>query len=432
MKNKRILCLVDRYYPESSANTHCANFIMQKFIQEGYTVDFMSIKYDPVLPSVEQREGSIVYKIETYIIKNLRKYGKKFKATKWKEMPWLFRKTAGVVNKSKLLFKYYTESIYIDVINHKSIYELIESQEVAYDAIFSFSFPFALHIIANKIKKRGLAKKWFPIFLDPFVFNYTLKKNRIRNRKKVAIKVLEDADKIFMVRGIKEENIKQHFEPAYHSNVKVIELPNLVKPSSISLSEPKNRNSNEINLVYAGSFYKDIRNPSSMLDILSKLPNNMKITIMSTACEDIIERKRPLFKGNLEILGQVEYNKCQQNLASADILINLGNTIPNQTPSKVFEYIALGRPIVNFYFNENDTSLYYFKKYPLALNINVNSYTDKDVKNIIDFCNKNKNTIFSYEEATKDLQDSLSTNVVQSIFNETNDILKLNSLKRQS
>ena len=56
-------------------------------------------------------------------------------------------------------------------------------------------------------------------------------------------------------------------------------------------------------------------------------------------------------------------------MEESDILINIGNTIDNQVPSKIFDYISKRKPIINLYKISNCPSLKYLKKYPLALNL---------------------------------------------------------------
>ena len=51
----------------------------------------------------------------------------------------------------------------------------------------------------------------------------------------------------------------------------------------------------------------------------------------------------------------------------ADVLVSLGNTYDNQMPSKLFGYFATGKPVLHLAVNENDPTLPYLARYPLAL-----------------------------------------------------------------
>ena len=58
--------------------------------------------------------------------------------------------------------------------------------------------------------------------------------------------------------------------------------------------------------------------------------------------------------------------EIQRIYSEADILVNIGNSNADFTPSKTFEYIVTGKPIVNFYYNYPDKTL---ENYPNVLQI---------------------------------------------------------------
>jgi len=51
---------------------------------------------------------------------------------------------------------------------------------------------------------------------------------------------------------------------------------------------------------------------------------------------------------------------------NSDNLIAVGNNDCNQVPSKIFEYMSFGKPIVYFY-SDDDVNVKILKKYPIAL-----------------------------------------------------------------
>ena len=56
-------------------------------------------------------------------------------------------------------------------------------------------------------------------------------------------------------------------------------------------------------------------------------------------------------------------------MQSSDILINIGNNVINQVPSKLFDYISTGKPIINFCKSKNCPTIPYINMYRLGLNI---------------------------------------------------------------
>lgn len=409
--NKKILCIAE---PSSFANFKIAEIVSGYFVSRGDIVDYLLPKNNNKLPIYEKLENGEIFRFETPKSKNLRRFGRFFHATEWREMPNLVRKMTGLWGRTLHPMRPRTDSVHLDSMNYGDVFETLAKQNKKYDVILSFSYPLALHILASKLKECGFAERWTPIFLDPYVFSFYLSKrsSRLRYRKRLVERLLLSADEVFVARGIVEENLKNGYTPEYHKKCITIELPNLVKREDFKAAEAKGKTT----LAYAGMFYKDIRNPEKMLDVLSQLPRSYDIVVMGVGCEDVFESKKKLFEGNLNHLGRTESSKCQDILSKSNILINLGNTITNQTPSKVFEYIGLGKPVLNFYFDETDTSLYYFRKYPLAFNFNLNSYTDKTVEDLLKFCEENKSARLSFEEATKNLVNSRSDVVLERIY----------------
>ena len=88
---------------------------------------------------------------------------------------------------------------------------------------------------------------------------------------------------------------------------------------------------------------------------------------------------------------QQPYEVALQAMADADILINIGNSVPVHMPSKTLEYINTGKPVVNFYKMQDCPTLYYTNRYPLCLNL---SEQDPDLDAAADrfmsFCLENK------------------------------------------
>ena len=371
---KKILCLVDWYYPESNTSTVCMDTLLEK-LKQTYIVDFLAFKIKKESQSVTSYEHGKIYKLTLPQIKKLLKYN--FQSKK------------------------------------NALFDEIASND--YDIVISTCQPFVLNVLAEHILPCYKHAKWYPVFLDPHVYNYCAPLRTAKKREKRVSANLEKAEKIFMVKGIKEENEKRGFFPDYHKKVIEISLPNLMDLTGMQI---RNKNK-KIVMTFAGAVYRKIRNPRKMFEILNQLGEDFEINIMSKYCTGLTNkciRKTKNVKVNN--LGYLKREECLNVLFHSNILINLGNSIPNQTPSKVLEYIGTGKPILNFYFIEDDTSLYYLKKYPLCCNVNVNTYTAEDIQRIKDFCRKNKDKLLTFEEATVNLKEDVSQVVCEKFYKE--------------
>ena len=69
----------------------------------------------------------------------------------------------------------------------------------------------------------------------------------------------------------------------------------------------------------------------------------------------------------IEVVGRMPHDKAVALLRSADFVLTLGNRLDNMTPSKVFELMALRKPIVATCPIENEPSLPYLERYGDAL-----------------------------------------------------------------
>lgn len=409
----KILYLVDKYYPESSANTVCSEVIIDYLRNKDNKVDILSIKQNLLSDDISMYKDSNVIKIPTYTTNLLKRYYKVFHADRWSDVPVMFRKSLSFVQKVTHKPKYNTQSLSLDSINYNDVFNLISKVNSHYDVIISSSMPFGLHVLARELLKLGLASRWYAIFFDPFVYNSCLKKSKIKYRKKIAEDILNDASHIFCVERIVAENKRRGYNPNYHNKITEIVIPNLAKPS-VDIIKPNNSN---ISMTFAGLFYPKIRNPQKMLDIISTFPDNFCFNIYGHGCEKILKKYKNKFnRCSLNLCGSVTYVECRNAILKSNILVNLSNTVTNQIPSKVFEYISYGKPIINFYFTEDDPSLQYFKKYPLVYNLNLNNYTDGDIKRLISFCETHKNDIISFEEATFKMQDAIAMNICKKIL----------------
>lgn len=142
----------------------------------------------------------------------------------------------------------------------------------------------------------------------------------------------------------------------------------------------------ELKIVYAGSFLETVRPPRPMFELLKNVcetNKNIKLHLLSWGCPEIVDEFKKLMGDNLILHGFLPMEEASVIIESADILINIGNTVQEAMPSKTFEYIGRRKPIIHFYFSEGDVGKSVLEDYPLKLFVDANRIqemgTDKDM-----------------------------------------------------
>ncbi len=407
-KSKRILCIMPHYHLLGDANNVCMLRILDELKQEGHTVDILC--FDTAgEPTLQEHNGYSIITLKNAYQGTAAKYGKA-----WQELPELIKMPVRIGCALRSLFKERSKNPAADSLNYAKI---LTRMRPRYDTVISQSVPLISHTIARN-HARKIADAWYAVVWDPIVYNRSqlgtvLTDREIRSRKRKAQRILNKADRVLMLEGIGEENARNGYLPEYQKNGVTISLPTLTDTST-----PAAKLSEEETLItFAGAFYEGIRRPDDMLKVLSKLPKGYTLQLLGKRCRDVIEREAGKFtECKLIDYGMVPHEVCMQKLSESHILVNVGNTITNQLPSKVFEYIGMGKPIINFYSEKEDPGLKYFKKYPLCYNFYTKEYTEADIDMLIAFCEENKGKQLSFEEATEHLKEYLAENVCKKVI----------------
>lgn len=177
--------------------------------------------------------------------------------------------------------------------------------------------------------------------------------------------------------------------------ITALEFPLLVEHPLINTSVTL-RDSNMVCGVFAGALYKNIRWPEFMLKLFNACAiNNLKLCLFVSNPLDkneVNEWKILTQNVQVEFCQSVSFNEMIAIMRQADFLINIGNKSSNQLPSKVIDYIALGKPILNIIQVKNCPSIHYLEKYPMVLNVRTWDDFDKSVERCKAFI-QNVNTV---------------------------------------
>ncbi len=313
-------------------------------------------------------------------------------------IPTSFAKCRGKFNERLLsVFKIFLKEEASNFFRYIKMSAHIKRASNENDIVFStYQWNYAAFAALKSSKKTVKAL----YLMDPFTEMYTPGLTAYDDRK-WNIKMLKKYDVIFTTRFIKEAISKRGYA-SYVKRVVEVSFPMITGFSEVS----EKKDDGKITLLFAGTIYDDIRSPDYYLKIVSKLDSRFKVAFIGYNCKSL--KKLSIDTGaELTILPRMSYDEIKKEMAKADILINIGNSVPVHIPSKIFEYINTGKPFVNFYKLDDCPSLYYTNRYPLCLNL---SEKDEDIdavaEKFIDFCIKSKDKRLEQEWIKENYKES--------------------------
>lgn len=283
-----------------------------------------------------------------------------------------------------------------------------------FDFVVSFFRPVETILCGYYLSKK-LNIKHYPVFFDVidipslgFVKNCILKKNFIR-----------------LVRKIEEQNptyfCLKYYKNYFNSNNLnpiCVGIPNLIHRNIGISSERKT-----IDLIYAGSFYPIIRNPSKVLSFLKFIiGTNIFLHLYSWGCDGVVSDYVKEYGGNLILHGKQNVETVGDALANANVLINISNDDDKAVPGKIIEYFSYGKPVINFYFRSDDPGMEEYEKYPLILNLSIDELDKEKEKTVLDFLNKNKNLTIRYSVIEGLFSDCTGEHLFNRIVDEKDEL----------
>lgn len=407
----RIVVLTGYYYPNMYPPAACIDKYIQE-LKKKHSIEIICqkscYKYDKI------PDESLILHYVTHWTNNLRNFSNYFiaknKFTAFFSFILLFVRLYGVfitpfVYPSRL---YWLKNRYL-----KKLKEINKDRKI--DVIISVSMPVCSHLASLQFKQEHPEVKWFTYNTDPFTFydtsyrNVIWKKRRKQKNFQTELLYYTSAD----INILTEELYESAINDFHIDKHKLLCFPYVLKEISLHNSI-QNRDNQTVTVLYAGSLNTVIRNPEFALSVLTKVPNIIVHLYQAGDCDSILSKYASY---NLKINGLVDRMKYLQLLDSeADILLNIGNNSKLQAPSKMLELLSTGKPIINFYF-EQDNQYEMIEKYPIGINIGRDDIDP--VAKLSEFCQMNRYRRMTYQE----VEDIFPSNCLRFQLNKLENIL---------
>ena len=345
-----ILFLVDNIPPHPSANGICADKIMR------------CLSNDNNVFCVGRQESSLLTPYKYYHLDAASKKKSKIAA--------LF----GFI-KTLFFLPFYPLMLFKEGKKYEKLAEeIIEKQAI--DAVVAVSFPGETFYAATRLKKKkGSSLKLILYPLDVFLEGNRSRCHLVQKlsqffARKYFSKQIKISDKVIVLnnsRSVYEKKVGFFRNKFVFSGIPMIDNVCFVPKKSDGIFK----------ILYAGNISSDMYNPIPVLDMVEKeaINNMLKVEfhLFGRGNKKIIRTLSNRYNAIKFINhGWVDESTLNQGLVSSDFCLNIAKSVTNTIPSKFFKYMCYFKPIVHYYYRDDDPCLSLLKKYQYSILIKHN------------------------------------------------------------
>jgi glycosyltransferase involved in cell wall biosynthesis len=250
--------------------------------------------------------------------------------------------------------------------------ELIKKENI--NNLITVSWPISGHAIGAKLAKNHKIN-WIADTIDPFFLSNAV--NNVFLYKKLNYKyeskILKDVNAV----SVLTDKLKTEYLRLFpYLKDKLVVIPNVFVP--YALPEKKVLSDNKaFKLVFVGSLSPITRSPENLLRLFNEIVKSGKVSKdielhfygHLQSCNTIFDQYKHLLNRNLFLHSFQPREKIVAILVEADVVVNIGNNNRFQEPSKLIEYIYLGKRILNICSIQEDTAKEMLEGYISHLNI---------------------------------------------------------------
>ena len=411
IRKKKILFVCSDNYPYEGAIGKLLKNLFNAGLKKQYEIHVLTHMFHTNDKEVEEIDGVLIHRFLSWFmfpkgeIHNLIKHGNRMANYYNLFVKKVFPKVISGLDPHFFLSRQFSYDTYKEIERLHEIYR--------FDTVIPTMIGYENVDAGVKFKKEHPEVQLVVYQFDPCGENALEKPSSENGRVKLEKGFLEAADTI-----ITTPIIKKRFLELYPTSLtnKVIEMefPSLIIDQYKDMSL---QNEGPIKCLFAGNIYKGIRDPLYTLQLFGSLENdNIELHLLGD-CQ--IEVPEELRKSNIFFHNRVTIDEVGMQMQEASMLVNIGNKMTNQLPSKLADYVSTGKPIINIYKYDECPSLLFLDAYEYVLNIKEYDDFEHDSLKLKEFIliNKNKRmtsgSIFEkYEKCTPEYCVDLVARIV--------------------
>lgn len=391
---KKILFTIQWYPPKDSANVLCDDKIIKTFLESG-EYEIHALTYlDKNQPYNETVNGIEVHRFKTGIVHRLKKRAQKSNKVTAK----IYLKIERLILRLKQfltipIYPFYEPFLYKKFakqaikLHKKEKFDMVISEHNGLDTLYA----------GHKLKEFDPEIKFTAILWDPITgkipAKYLPKKYAEKKLKKAEFKLLNNADKIIAMKSSENYHLKNSIEKPYFDKFEFLDIP-MVVPYGDGKEFDKYLLKDKINMIFAGYFQLPERDPKHIFNVIDKSKFSEKfncIFLTDSGQTKYLNELNASFKCNIIARPFINHDALIYLYNHSQICFNIGSVNPRAITCKIFEYMSIGKPIISIYHIDDEPSIPYLKKYPLALLIDERLSVEENAKKLDEFIENSLN-----------------------------------------
>ena len=187
-------------------------------------------------------------------------------------------------------------------------------------------------------------------------------------------------------------------QPYYQENGDVaanhriyLDVPSIIKPEDeVPTKSLCLLKSGYVNVVFSGLLSEQYRDALPIIRLLNQCEVAEKINFVffSRGEKETVEAEAKNFKGTIVYHDYIPLAELHTIYRHADYLLNVSHINANMVPSKIFEYMSYGKPIISTYVTDGDAAKRYISKYPESVCLDLKSSYEDNLTALNGFLNK--------------------------------------------
>lgn len=162
-----------------------------------------------------------------------------------------------------------------------------------------------------------------------------------------------------------------------------------------------------INIVFSGLLSPLQRDPVPIIDLLARCDcaERINLVFFSMGADNALRQAARSFPGTICCHDYIPLEELHSVYRHADFLLNVSHINANMVPSKIFEYISFGKPVISTFVTDGDSAQKYLSRYSEGLCIDLKASREGNVSALNSFLSS-EHRLVPFEEVAAEFREN--------------------------